>query len=398
MTKIQKFCPLPLISLSLEAGLQRRICCHDTSQELENLSLLDLSTGVGSTPLNQKINREFSNGLIPKNCEFCFDLEANGNHSPREEYLQKFPKITPNTITNEIHYLDITIDNKCNLKCRTCRPSYSQQLTDEFEKLNFPYNKELVKSINLIQAKDYLEFLPFLAKESMLTITGGEPFFSNKTKIILDYLIKNKQSHGVSLRIFTNLSILPNWFEGIQIHFKSTELIISLDGSNELAEYIRFPIKWKTILKNLESLTAMPQASLTIKVHFVLQAYNICGIADLIAELIPFENNFSIIPNITKLTHPTVLKVEVIPRDQLQNIINKEVEKLHLLRTRLSNNTFTPENDVGIRNIVKLLQTIKGSQNNLEFIQFLAHTQKIDKLRNQSFNQINLGILKTESI
>ncbi|MFT6633482.1 MAG: MoaA/NifB/PqqE/SkfB family radical SAM enzyme [Bacteriovoracaceae bacterium] len=398
MSKNKIFCPLPIISLSLEAGLQRRLCCHDTSQETESLSLFDPSKGVGSSPLNKKVINEFSQGLIPKNCEYCFELEANGNQSPRKEYLQKFKTITPSTVTKKIHYLDITIDNECNLKCRSCRPSYSKKLTQEFEKFNFPYNKELINSIDLIEAKDYLKFLPLLAEESMLTITGGEPFFSNKTKAILDYLIKRKQSHGVSLRIFTNLSILPIWFSEVQPLFKSIELIISLDGSKELAEYIRYPSKWKSILKNLESLTEKPMPSLTIKIHFVLQAYNIVGIAELITELLPFENFFSIVPNITKLTHPTVLKVEVIPKEKLNKIIILEIEKLQILQSRLKENSFTKENHEGIMEIVKLLKNIHGSKNNLEFIQFLAHTQKIDKQRKQSFSNINQAILKLDKI
>jgi MoaA/NifB/PqqE/SkfB family radical SAM enzyme len=398
MSKNQLFCPLPLISLSLEAGLQRRLCCHDTGQETENLSFFDPSKGVASTPLNKKIINEFSQGFIPKNCKYCFELEANGNQSPRKEYLQKFKMITPSTVTKKVYYLDITIDNKCNLKCRSCRPSYSKKLIEEFDKFNFPFNKELVNSIDLIEAKDYLKFLPLLAEESMLTITGGEPFFSTKTKTILDYLINNKQSHGVSLRIFTNLSILPDWFNEIQPLFKSIELIISLDGSKELAEYIRYPSKWKSILKNLESLTKKSISSLTIKIHFVLQAYNIAGIAELITELLPFENFFSIVPNITKLTHPTVLKVEVIPKEKLNKIIIFEIEKLQKLQSRLKENPFTEENHKGIKEIVKLLKNIHGSKNNLEFIQFLAHTQKIDNQRKQSFNDINQAILKMDKI
>jgi MoaA/NifB/PqqE/SkfB family radical SAM enzyme len=398
MSNQKFFCPLPIISLSLEAGLQRRICCHDTTQEIEDLRDFIPEDGVQETNLNKKIIECYSKGLIPKNCEFCFNLEKHGNSSPRLEYLSKFPEVNLATKTDKIKYLDLTVDNKCNLKCRSCRPSYSNLLVKEFDELGIPYDKQQIGRIELIKSLDYIRLLPHLEKNAHITITGGEPFFSKNTKDLLFYLIESGQSLSISLRIFTNLTILPKWFEEIIDKYQFVELILSLDGSREIAEYIRHPSKWNIIIKNLETLSNLSRANLVVKIHFVLQVYNILSIANLINDLIPFQNSFPIVPEVTKLTHPSILRIEVLPKHKLKELVITEVKNLNNTKNLLISNKYKQQNIKAIDQIINLLESSKGSEDNYEFIQFLTHTKKIDSKRKQSLKNIIPYIAKTDQL
>ena len=138
-------CPIPFSGLSISAGHRRRLCCHDQTAESEELDTENILT----SPLNDRIKGSFERGEIPVNCQSCYQIEKQGADSPRQEYINKFT-----FDRTKIQYLDYTVDNICNLKCRSCRPEYSSSLKKEFEILEIPFkNYKEVKESREIEEK-----------------------------------------------------------------------------------------------------------------------------------------------------------------------------------------------------------------------------------------------------
>lgn len=400
MSNKKFFCPIPLISLSIEAGLQRRLCCHDTTQETESLKLLDLNNGVATTPLNQKIIKSLKDNVVPTNCTFCFNLEEQGAFSPRQEYLETFDRINENTKTNQIHYLDLTIDNNCNLKCSSCRPAYSSQLINEFQELNIPFNQKLIEKIQNIKHTDYEEFLPHLAHNAMITLTGGEPLISKNTEVLLSFLENNFNVSQMKLRIFTNVTVLPEWFCSIIKSFQRVELILSLDASSKLAEYIRYPSSWIKITKNINKLINLKNHSngkLSLSIHSVLGAYNINGISSLIKDLLIFQNEFPIIPRLTLLSHPSIISTSVLPHKTIESISSEQISKFEEIRIKLLPNIHSDQNRNNLDDIIAIYKNLSGSDSYLDYLKFIAHTKKIDNRRTIKLRDVVPSLLNLES-
>ena len=119
-------CPLPYIGLSLDAGLRRRICCHEDSFERINIT----------KEIDINFDHISNENDISNYCRGCINQEKETGQSPRLEYIES---ININN-ENKIQFLDITFDPKCNLACLTCFPQYSEKVEQLYQKMNINYD------------------------------------------------------------------------------------------------------------------------------------------------------------------------------------------------------------------------------------------------------------------
>src|SRR5690606_13403091 len=96
---------------------------NDLSLDTRNLSELNHLDAI---------RKQMIQGKVPAECSGCFALEKSGCSSPRHDYLRRFP-IDPDHTNPTIRYLDLTVDNDCNLECVMCSPVYSRRLIKFFK-------------------------------------------------------------------------------------------------------------------------------------------------------------------------------------------------------------------------------------------------------------------------
>ncbi len=381
MTK-KFFCPIPIVSLRLDSGSRKRICCHDSTNETEDLNTHEVANGVQSTKLNQKVLNSYQRGEIPSNCNFCPQLEKKSSHSPRQEYLHKFPEIKEPTVLKKILYLDLTIDNHCNLKCRSCRPEYSNKLIKEFDELKIPYDKDIVARISQQNNSSYHDLISYLDNNALITITGGEPLLSENTYNFLNKLSEKKDVSNLKIRIFSNGTVYPKWFENVFKKFKKVELILSIDGSKDLANFVRYPSNWNKIIANIKHFTSYNEknSNCEIILHTVLQAYNFGRIHNIIEDLILFQDSFNIIPKLTILEHPTILKAENILSDEFDLLKKKEILKMEDLLKKFSTRESFKKAIFEIINLYKNYNSLNSPE---KYMQFKVHTKRITDYRSR---------------
>lgn len=301
-------CPIPWISLSLGAKNAPRLCCHQSTYNLEGTKDLSEALKLGHT---QKIREEMIKGNVPLECSSCFNLEKSGCRSPRLDYIERF-KYQPDAGT-QIKYLDITVDNDCNLECLMCSPVYSRKLSSFYEtQLKTPRTEAWSSELGL---KEIQKLLPTLEQ---VTITGGEPFLSAKSLSIMQTLIESPRAQEIVLRVFTNLTHLPLSILKDLSKLKRLEFILSLDSTGENYELIRFPAKWDKILSHLKLLKESKLKNLDLHVHSVLTAVNWTSIGELIRFFQQEVPSHNILPIFAEIDTPLILHPRVLPEKHFQ--------------------------------------------------------------------------------
>lgn len=154
----------------------------------------------------------------------------------------------PDGIDNTIYKLEIVLDTTCNAACIQCG-TYQSSL----------WRKEWAgaQKIVHIQPESQIDSKIALIKQSIdlnkvkhFHFWGGEPFI---TDTHLKFLQEIDDPSQVAVSYTTNGSVFPD--EDVQTllsKFKSVKIGVSIDGLNDQFFYIRWPLKWDKIVRNLK--------------------------------------------------------------------------------------------------------------------------------------------------
>jgi sulfatase maturation enzyme AslB (radical SAM superfamily) len=167
-----------------------------------------------------------------------------------------------------------------------------------------------------------LEVLEKTVNLEQVSMIGGEPLVIDFHDEMLEKIISLGRAHQVSVRVSTNLqSDIERKLE-LYSHFKKIDLSISVDGSRETYEYIRWPGKWQKIINNINTLKKHNETHNNITYSFttVVQNLNVDNLHDFIVEiedLAMSENGpyFHIVQRKNE--------IEIIPKHELLRAIHK---------------------------------------------------------------------------
>jgi len=230
------FCVLPFYSVELPS---QSACC-----------LLPDNADVES------IKRQMLNNQRPVECSKCWNLENAGIESDRiiknrtldhyfdQDLISIFNDCVENK--NSVQHYKIDTSNTCNATCITCG-SYSSTAWAQLKRKN-----QIVPSDNWrILPKDLDSQINYQTAKS-ITFRGGEPFLSSTNFYILEQLLENNNS-DCFVNFVTNGSItLTDYQKNLIAQFKNKNFCFSIDGIGSVFEYMRYPLKWSALEKNIQ--------------------------------------------------------------------------------------------------------------------------------------------------
>lgn len=192
-------------------------------------------------------------------CNQCINREKipNGKRSIRQLGEVDIPV---DAKWGEIQLLEFQIDIRCNAACVMCGPQCSTLWQQE---LGQPVTMNEKKVIDVLN-----NTVKFIDWEPVRTIhfSGGEPLLTSAHETILSYVPNLSK---VQLKYQTNGSVMPSttaldmWRQVAKI-----KLEISLDGTDEQYEYIRYPLKWQVVERTINSLaTFLEDNSIEYEIH-----------------------------------------------------------------------------------------------------------------------------------
>ena len=169
--------------------------------------------------------------LKPPECIRCFETELQNGTSIRLNAIKFHQQQT------RPDYLIVggVLDNICNSGCLTCDENHSTKIGSLKSKIY-----AIVDNTNKFWQ------LP-VHRIVHLDINGGEPSASKNYRDIL----KNLPTNVKSIRINTNCSIVIEEIENLIQKGVKVTVTVSLDGIEEVHDYVRWPIKWGNFYDNL---------------------------------------------------------------------------------------------------------------------------------------------------
>ena len=356
-------CTFPWVHMSSHFEGDMIICCNTYDTETAkikdengnnwNFKNIENPLTFFNTEDYKKIRKQMMDGEEPERCKKCYDIERLGGTSIRQNSLREFDighllehtnKETGEIDSVQLQYVHLMWGNKCNLMCKMCDPMASDQLIEEYERLETKKDISFYKNINLNWDYELIEpilkaIAPYI---KILNVTGGEPLINNEFLKYCQYLVNEGFAKDIKLAFHTNLTVLPTKIVEVWKHFKSVDCKVSVDAAYEDYEYIRYPGKWKTIEKNVKELTEIAKDVPELYVTFftVFTAFNVHGIPKLIDYLCTYDfgslKNVNPFPNTLMVTHPYYGDSKLIPA----NFKVKITEELEALCEKYKKDTY----------------------------------------------------------
>ena len=320
---------------------------------------------------------------LPANCQTCKDHEDSGGKSHRMLHNEKFGF----QAVAEIKSLEINLGNLCNLACVMCG-SYNSSKWYEDEQALYNLKKgELISKFNErvlhntggIEKQIDLNTLSWdlLKNVKGIKLAGGEILMMPQHIKLIKKLIEYDIAKNIDIMYIVNVMHNPNKFKKYWAKFKRVHIVVSLDGVGNVAEYVRYHSKWKTIEQNLRRYFNLFKEN----DNYVLSSNTTVSLLN-VAHLVDVYNywNFLYVKHLGRLPHaeeqgmyrvitgPENLHIKHIPDHLRKPIINEleSVQHLQHIAHRLLAETATNK--------------WKSSLNWIE---------KLDKIRGNNFYDIN---------
>jgi sulfatase maturation enzyme AslB (radical SAM superfamily) len=403
------FCVLGWIHRFVNLGGEVQLCCvaeeypdsYIKSDSGERINLADGYTDqqIDDSRHTRGIRTDMLEGTWPAACERCKITEQCGGSSRRNAENQHFKHHIPWILANtdeqgfapvHIRSRDYRLGNLCNLRCRMCHPRASKLMLDDWNQVSRRRGRIKGENARQIEHMDWFEsdqmwadFAEHIDDLEHLHFAGGEPLVIPEVLRALEICVELGAAGRIELTFNTNVTKIPKKHRQLWPHFKSVNLLCSIDGFGEMNDYIRYPAKWATIARNLDIIDKEHEALnlgwATISV--TVQIYNIFKLADLIEYS---HQRFSFIrpmPNLVHLTTPEHFNIQYLPDD-----LRRDAEEyLQSLRQRLES--------AGVINGLEQLESIQafmqsGKYSAYQMSEFRRVTAVFDRLRDESLQEL----------
>ena len=316
------FCPEPFTSLETTTDGHGMVCCWSSISTPDNIqssfidglynsnTLIEIRKSIleNKTPQTCKI--------LQKYCNICFTQEHNGVESWRKHKTKSMDYELDN-LTAYIPLEKAPIKSiklrifgiTCNLKCLMCSEDRSSKIAAELGKYNSDQFNIWSKLNKQLLYADLIKIMPSVTS---IKFTSGEPFLSEDISEFFQWLLDNGFNH-LQITISTNGTVQNDNFVSQLNKFKKTRLHFSIDGVNNLDEYIRHGTKWNNKIETIKYW----QSNLINAEHIcwtTVQALNVVNIQEI--------SNFCIESNLIQefhlLTGPRFLSLETLPMELKQ--------------------------------------------------------------------------------
>ena len=224
-------------------------CCLSTTQ----LEVPADSASLWNSNAMQTIRKANNENSWLDGCWQCQHIERAGLKSFRQSMIEGIGRGQNLSGPKRI---DLLFDRSCNLACRTCGPENSTFWEKHLRDNQLSIGPIFKENNNIDIIKNILETLD-LSNLEQVQFCGGETLMGNtywKTAQLLLELIPNAKDK-VLLGFQTNAtqSIDEKYYELLE-KFKLVKLMMSIDGTHDRFEYLRWPANWNQVVDNIFNL------------------------------------------------------------------------------------------------------------------------------------------------
>lgn len=369
-TNHDTICVLPFMHLNV-IGQQIKPCCKFIGESLGDTSQTSI-TEIFNNDKMTALRADMINGNKIAACQVCWKKEENQLTSIRMHYLNKFKNNLDYGWFDDIRVrsLEFTPSTVCNFKCRICSPINSSMVAiEELKYTVVEEQREKLKKIVIAHNEDLAEnVLASIDSIEYLHVFGGEPFLWKKFQDFLTTIVKSGHAKNIQIEINSNCSINPEDFKSILGHFKSVEILLSIDDIGDRFEIQRGG-SWNDIVSNLEMFKKLQSSTITIKISPTVNIQNLLYLD----QLVDFCS-----------AHQLEIVWHYLEKPNFLSIFNITKKVQDIVWGKYSNHT-----NLELRNIAQSLKnmpTVNGEK-------FLNYMNELDSRRDQKFQNSHCEIV-----
>jgi hypothetical protein len=335
------------------------MCCASREPAQNFKQYIDIEDGTGeykpltleehwNSPHMRKIRVQMMNGEVPEECQVCNNKLLNTDVY-RDYFWHLFKhhynNVWDHTEDDGYTYMkpvswDYRFSNLCNFKCRMCGDMLSSSWEAEQRKYNNidwnnPQNAWMVPEIRST-IKDFQEtqirkeFEQAIEENRVEEIywVGGEPLMMEEH---WDYMKRIDKGNGgqVYARYNTNLSRVEyrgiNLYRDILANLRDWQLCCSLDGTEEIGEYIRTGLRFSSFIQNFKEGLQVATHNRQMRLDFTLTLPGLFDLKNMFK--LSKELDVTLLSKVTFAFSPDIMMSPLaLPRHILEDIVNDFLE------------------------------------------------------------------------
>lgn len=228
-----------------------RHCCRSLDIPFPKVLTVDFFNNSSSI---RKTRKDLINGIETANCITCWeDYKLAGN--AYRDFKNEWKSISD--VSGEIKFIEIFLDNLCDMSCVYCDEIASSKIASE-RKVNNPKNPNIDNDLAVFVL--FLEKLTETQTDINLSFLGGEVTYSKKFFYFVEQLLQNEKL----IKSKIHFSILTNCNSSDAAMIKTIALFnkmpnnwyINVSISNESigsdAELVRYGLSWDRFINNFK--------------------------------------------------------------------------------------------------------------------------------------------------
>ena len=350
------------VTLQLQTG-HNHSCHHPVTHKISELEVAQNPSALHNTNYKKNRRREMMEGLRPKECDYCWNIEDNSNEFSDRIYkstepwsMQHFDEVLKTKGEKDINpkYVEVSFSNVCNFKCSYCGPAFSSQWMDEIQQHGSYPTSTNFNNLDYLKSTDQMpiphnkknpyvdafwKWWPDLYKDlHTFRITGGEPLLAKDTFDVLDFINSEPNpNRKLNLSINTNLNAPEKIFNEFREKIKKlmdeervNEFILftSCDAHGEHANYIRHGFNYDLFMERINILlTENPK--LTIIIMSTYNALSVPSYKGLIRDVYELKKKYhsaeryygsSVILDSSYLRWPPHQSVKILDKEWIEEV------------------------------------------------------------------------------
>jgi MoaA/NifB/PqqE/SkfB family radical SAM enzyme len=329
-------------------------------------------------PRMQTLRSNILNGVKDDACSTCWGQEDRGlrsfrTHSNGAEKIKE----------TGLRTIDLTASNICNLRCRMCSPTASNLLMADYK---FFDENNLLDRVKVTTSERFVKSIPVVATDSIqwewlmentnsiteIKASGGEPFYDNKVLILLKKYVETGAAKNTKLHFHTNATQFTEEICHLLNEFKLNSHTFSVDGTDKIYEYIRYPATFEELNKSIDLYSnSVKNYYKMVEFNLVVSSLNLLNIDKYLDWVY------------TKFDTPWVHLSEMYPFDRGTSISRLPKHLLELAKSRLVSYQ-RDEMELCVGNLLTSIDNaIAMGQENRELM--LEEITLFDRSRSQSY-------------
>ena len=362
-TKPDTLCMAPWTHTYLSPQTERRMCCASREPAQSFEQYIDTGAGTGRyTPITldqhwnsehmRSVRRRMMSGETLPECDVCNSKLLNTDvyrsyfwHLFRHKYDDVVASTddTGYTTMKPVSW-DYRFSNLCNFKCRTCGDMLSsawetEQKTHDMINWHNPKNnwmrsdvrQEITKFQDEQIEEEFADAVEQHRVEEVYWV-GGEPLMYEQHWRYMKRIVELGDGERVYARYNTNLSRVEyrgiNLYRDILSNIRDWQICASLDGTEDIGEYIRTGLEYVSFLNNFEQGLAYQKNRRQMRLDFTL---TLPGMFEIIKmEKLAQKYNVELLAKVIFSFGPDIVMSPLsLPRDLLEPWIDELLPQCH---------------------------------------------------------------------